>query len=60
MGNILQKLSGNRGSMSLNTPTEAKKPSDDGCEKSPAPLPVEQGTLLEVLFIANILRFGFR
>ncbi len=48
MGNILQRFSANRGSMTLHTP-EAEPPksvSDQNCEKSPVPLPVEEGMFL--------------
>ena len=45
MGNLLQRISGNRGSLNLQTPPDAKKTTnDDSCEKSPAPLPVEEGS----------------
>ena len=54
MGNILQRFSANRGSMTLHTPNANANPnpdaepsknvSDQNCEKSPAPLPVDEGT----------------
>ncbi len=46
MGNILQRFSGNRGSMTLQNPEPEtpKNVSNDNCEKSPAPLPVDEGT----------------
>ena len=49
MGNILQRFSSNRGSMTLSSPPPSASPevpkniSDESCEKSPAPLPVEEG-----------------
>ena len=55
MGNILQRFSSNRGSMTLSSPppsasTEVPKNiSDESCEKSPAPLPVEEGKIASSL-----------
>lgn len=45
MGNILQRFSGNRGSMTLQNPEPGtpKNVSNESCEKSPAPLPVDEG-----------------